>query len=65
VTSLLPVPLSRPSWLLPQKGVTLLFSILDISGPYETTTRDNTEDDWPTLTLQIVPILQVQLSTQV
>ncbi|KAH8954068.1 hypothetical protein BDL97_08G060600 [Sphagnum fallax] len=59
VTSLLPVPLSRPSWLLPEKGVTLLFSILDISGPYETTTHDNTEDDWPTLTLQIVPILQV------
>ncbi|CAK9233963.1 unnamed protein product [Sphagnum troendelagicum] len=58
VTSLLPVPLSRPSWLLPEKGVTLLFSILDISGPYETTTHDNTEDDWPTLTLQIVPILQ-------
>jgi hypothetical protein len=65
VTSLLSVPLSRPSWLLPEKGVTLLFSILDISGPYETTTHDNTEDDWPTLTLQIVPILQVQLSTQV
>ncbi|KAH9554288.1 hypothetical protein CY35_08G057000 [Sphagnum magellanicum] len=59
VTSLLSVPLSRPSWLLPEKGVTLLFSILDISGPYETTTHDNTEDDWPTLTLQIVPILQV------
>ncbi|KAH9554289.1 hypothetical protein CY35_08G057000 [Sphagnum magellanicum] len=58
VTSLLSVPLSRPSWLLPEKGVTLLFSILDISGPYETTTHDNTEDDWPTLTLQIVPILQ-------